>query len=481
MTRLLRLALAMALLATPARQAVAWGPQAQASITIVAAHVLSRDDEYRLTRLLKYVRQGATVSEAIEAQMHPLFKIDPVGAIQREMALLQSVRGDRIDPYYVYRLGVLGKLISQATAPLAQANRGVRQRYYADVDNAIDGVSLKAKVRKLVDPRAYFQIVTSQAWEYDQTIILDYQGGVGFRGFGGPALSNDASRSVNAIADVWFTIMSSTAPSFELSPSNMREYTLGAIEFYLGIENIQEAQAAYEEASSRNILTADVQKAIGDLYFDTGLPERAIEEYQKVLEQSPGRRDVTERMSRHFEMVGDEAIARQNLEGARDAYASALQIDSLHPVAQRKLLKVEARIFARDERLIAQRIAIEEAQEFQSRAGEAAVRRDYAQAMGLLREAQRRYGRVTDEFPIEARKATLGAKDVGLRIGELKRELIANAQSLSGTGFRLDAQRLATTIEDGNQRALSDMLKDEHDSAIRELQRQVTSELSQAP
>ena len=481
MNRFLSIALVLVLFAIPAQPSSAWGPHAQRSITGAAAHVLSQDNQYRLTRLLKYVLQGASVSEAEQAAMHPAFKIDPVASIQREMFLLQSVRGSRIDPYYVYRLGVLGKLVAQATAPLAQASPGVRQRYYADVETAIDGVSLKAEARKLVDPRAYFILVTSRAWENDQMIIVDYQGGVGFRGFAGPALSNDASRSVNAIADVWYTIMSSAAPTFELSPSNMREYTLGSLKFYLDIENIQEAQATYEEAASRNILTADLQKAIGDLYFDAGLPERAIEEYNKVLAKSPGRRDVTERMSRHFEMVGDEANARQNLEGAREAYASALKIDSLHPVAQRKLLKVEAKIFARDERLAAQRLAIEQAREFDDRAGESAVRRDYAQAIGLLREAQSRYGEVSNEFPVESRQATLGLKDVSLRIGELKRELISNAQSLSGTGFRLDAQRLANTSEDGNQRALNDMLKAEHASAIQELQRQVTAELSQTP
>ena len=478
--RLASLVLA-ATLVVPAGSASAWGPVTQTSITTAAAHVLSRDNEYRVTNLMRYIQQGAQESSAVQNEMHPLFEIDPVGAIQREMFLLQSVRGDRVDPYFVYRLGVLGKLVVQASAPLAGTDTRVRGRYYADVERGIDGVALDVRARKLVDPRAYFTFLTSEASRNDQTIIIDYQGGIGFHGYAASALSIDASRSVNAVADVWYTILSSAAPAFELSPSNMREYTLGAVRFYLAVQNLREADETYQKAEARGVLTIDLQKSIGDLFFDAGLAERAIEEYQKVLTRSPGRRDVTERMSRHYELVGDDADGRHHLEDAREAYAKALQIDSLHPDAQRKLLDVESRIFARDERLVAQQIATEEARELENRAEEAAVRRDYAQAIALLRKAQQRYGIVTDEFPGEARTATIGLRNVVARMGELKQELITNAQSLSGTGFRFDARRLAATTGDRNQQALQEMLSAEYGRALQELRRQVTTDLGLTP
>ncbi|MCH8204164.1 MAG: hypothetical protein IID09_03325 [Candidatus Hydrogenedentes bacterium] len=465
------------MLILPVGSASAWGPVTQISITTTAAHVLARDDEYPLTKLLQYVRQGAEVSPAVQNEMHPLFEIDSVGAIQREMFLLQSVRGDRVDPYFVYRLGVLGKLVVQASAPLANSGTRVRELYYADVERGIDGVGLEVRPRKHVDPRAYFTFITSEASKNDQTIIIDYQGGIGFRGYAASALSIDASRSVNAVADVWYTILSSAAPAFELSPSNMREYTLGAVRFYLSVRNLREVDAAYEKAEARGILTIDVQKSIGDLFFDAGLAERAIDEYRKVLTRSPGRRDVTERMSRHYELVGDEALSHQNLKDARDAYAKALQVDSLHPLAQRKLFDVEARIFARDERLVAQRIATDEAGELENRAKEAAIRRDYAQAIALLRQAEQLYGIVTDEFPVQARTASIGLRNVVASMRELKQELITNAQSLSGTGFRFDARHLAAATGDKNQQALQDMLSAEYGRALQELRRQVTTDL----
>ena len=177
----------------------------------------------------------------------------------------------------------------------------------------------------------------------------------------------------------------------------------------------------------------------------------------------------------------DHVIAQRAIEDARDAYVEALRIDSLHPDAQRKLLNVESRIFARDERLVAQQIATEEARELENRAEEAAVRRDYAQAIALLRKAQQRYGIVTDEFPVEARTATIGLRNVVARMGELKQELITNAQSLSGTGFRFDARRLAATTGDRNQQALQEMLSAEYGRALQELRRQVTTDLGLTP
>ena len=461
--------------------ALAWGPVTQMSVVIAAAHVLSREDYYPVTILLEYVREGAQISEARQSVMHPLFEIDPVGAIQREMVLLQSMRGDRVDPYFAYRLGVLGKLVARATAPLAKANAGVRAQYYADVERLIGDADLQIQSRRMVDPRAYFARVRADAQARDDMIVVDYQGGLGFRGLAGSALSLDASRSVNAVADVWYTILASGAVVVEISPSNMRDYVLGAIEFYLGKQNLEEVESAYSEAKTLGLVSTDIQKTIGDLFFDADYPQRAIEEYRGVLASTPGRRDVTERISSYYELLGDEALARQDLEDARAAFATALEADSLHPTAQRKLLDVEAQIFARDERLISQRSAVEEARLFENRAEEAAGRRDYARAITLLREAEHRYASVSSEFLVEARTAALGRRNVDLRMRELKDELIANAQSLSGSGFRFDAQGLAAHTQDLSEQALREMLTAEYASALKELSQRISDDLEQVP
>jgi hypothetical protein len=154
------------------------------------------------------------------------------------------------------------------------------------------------------------------------------------------------------------------------------------------------------------------------------------------------------------------------------AYGKALEADSLHPDAQRKLLNVEAKIYARDERLSAQRTAIDEARGFEDRAEEAAARRDYAMAVGLLRNAEARYAKVTDEFPAESKDAATGRRTVGLRTKELKQELIDNSMSLSGSGVAFDARQLAAHTPDVSREALKDMLQSEYRAAVRALGQQ---------
>ena len=65
------------------------------------------------------VEAGARVSNADQTRLYPNFEQDPIGAIESEIFLMQAVRGERIDPYYAFRLGLLGKLVAQSTAPLA--------------------------------------------------------------------------------------------------------------------------------------------------------------------------------------------------------------------------------------------------------------------------------------------------------------------------------------------------------------------------
>jgi len=460
-------AMSVALAATPS--AVAWGPVADRSIVSAGTHVLSRDPEFNLQPLLRNVLDGAGLSEDELNALHPSYAVDPVGAITREMILLQALRGPRIDPYFAFRLGALGKMVASTTAPLAKASPAIRERYYEDVDARIDGVDLEMGRRKLVDPRPYFSRLEDQADQNANTIAVDYRGGVGFDGFARSSLSQDASRSVNAVADVWYTILTSQVTTQTQPREDKRAYLLDAIRFHLDRGNLEEVEATYDTIREEQLLDANMLKRIGDAYYDAGLFQQAIEAYQSVLERDPGRRDVVERVSEYYVMVGDDAADEGDFEDAREAYEDALAANTLHPSAQRKLLDVEARIFARDERLLNQRLALEQAREFEKRAEEASIRRDYARAINLLREAEQRYQRVTNEFPNEAKTANIGLRGVSLRLRELKEELIANSQNLSGTGFAADADRLVGGVKGLSREALREMVEREYEDALRAL------------
>ncbi len=460
--------LGIAAVLSAAPHAQAWGPDGQVAIVSAGTHLLGQDSAFNLRQFLKYVVQGATMTPEELAKAYPSFAVDPVTAIQREMLLLQSVRSNRIDPYYAHRLGALGTLVAEATAPLAYSDAAtIRAQYYADADNAIDRVNLRPDIRKVVDPRAYFSLVMSEAAKNNQTILVDYRGGIGFRGFAQSALPLDASRSVNAVADVWYTILTAQMPAYDQPVTAKRDYVLGAIDYYLAAGNLEEVREQYEFATNARMMDNDMRKAVGDRFFTAGEYERAMAEYQKILASNPERRDVVERVAEYYEQAGDSAHEAGDLEDARDAYRLSVDANSLRTDAQKKLLEVEDEIAERDRRLVAQRGATDEAQEFENRAEESAVRRDYASAIALLQEAESRYASVTGEFPEEAKIANLGLRNVSIRLKELKQELITNSQSLSGSSN--DVRRLAAQTPDTSADALRSLIQAEYRSAVRAL------------
>jgi len=450
---------ALGLIAAPAN---AWGPDGQVAIVSAATHLLGQDSAFNLRQFLKYVAAGASQTDDELAKMFPAFSIDAVGTIQREMVLLQTVRSDRIDPYYAYRLGALGAIVARATAPLATSDAAaIRAQYYTDVDSAINTVNLRPDQRKVVDPRAYFSRVRSEAATNDQTILVDYRGGAGFRGFARSSLPYDASRSVNAVADVWYTILTAQLSVYDQPVSARREYVLSAVDYYLKSGNLEEVRAAYDYAIKARMMDNDMRKEIGDRYFSAGLYEHAMQEYQTILETAPDRRDVVERVAEYYEQAGDTAVSMGDLEDAREAYAKSVEANSLRTDAQRKLLEVESSIAERDRRMLVQQTATDEAREFENRAEESVVRRDFARAISLLREAEARYATVTDEFPEEAKIASLGLRNVSLRLKEVKNQLMENSQSLSGTGYLSDVRRLASDTPDNSAQALKGMVQNE--------------------
>ena len=135
------------LLVLPAASSQAWGPATQQAVVTTAVHVFSREGIAQLSRLDRDIRDGAAVSTDMIANLYPGYATGPVRAVETEMCLLDTVRGDVVDPYFAYRLGVLGRLVAALTAPLLDADRNIRDHYYADVDKNMQQLPLKTSQR----------------------------------------------------------------------------------------------------------------------------------------------------------------------------------------------------------------------------------------------------------------------------------------------------------------------------------------------
>jgi tetratricopeptide (TPR) repeat protein len=426
-----------------APQAWAWGPKTQQALVTTAMHVLSKEGVVQITRLSREVAEGATAAADEMQRIHPTYNAAPVRAVETELRLLSAVRGQSIDPYFAHRLGLLGALISQISAPLANEPSIYRTEYYADVDQNLQQVPLKAGQRKNVDVGPYLERVQTVANMRRDLLLKDYQAGIGFMGVARSSLAEETSRSIEAIADIWYTLL--TGPSYQsaVSEEQIQKYVADAMEYYVRRGNEAEIDANYGRLSQLAAKTPPFARRLGDIFYDGGLYERAIREYDVVLQREPGQREILERIASYYVKVGDQLAAANRLEQAEEAYGRAAKVDPMHADAERKRLDMEAQIGQRNARQETARRVIEEAAQLQTDAEQLALSGRHADAIGLLHRAEAKYGTITAEFMLELQAANTGLTTISMRLRDLTAQLIQNAQSLSGSGAALDMQRLA--------------------------------------
>jgi len=426
-------------LALCALPAMAWGPRAEVAIVTTATHVISQDGAARLNNLEKDIRAGASVSHEMATKLCPNLESDPLGAIETQMFLLKALRGTRVDPYYAYRLGVLGKLVASETAPLANANPTYRNLYYADVEGSIQDAVLKPSRRVLVDSVGYFQRLQREARAQEDIVLKDYQSGLGFAGAAHASLSADASRSVSAVADVWNTILTGGSVVSSVSQNQMREFLMNALDFYIKRASTEEINQSYARLKEVGSPTTDIYKRVGDLFYDAKMYDRAMKEYEGVLAKEPNRRDVMERISAYYIAQGDAATKENKLEDALAAYTKAAQSDQLNANAQTMRIAAEKRVAERDARLASDRQLLEAAVELEGQADKEATQDSLVGAMRLLRLAKEKYQSVTDEFPTERLAKAAGVNNIDKKMQEMQSKLGVVAASRSGSGFAADA------------------------------------------
>jgi tetratricopeptide (TPR) repeat protein len=460
--------------------AAAWGPHTQTAIVTTAERILSGQNNIPLVNLERDVQAGASLSDEEVQQIVPDAYANLEQTIQSQMYLLQAVHSDRIDPYMAFRLGLLGKLVAQYTAPLADADPTYRNLYYADVDKNISNVPMKASPRRTVDNQIYLATARRQAQARQDLILRDYRQGIGFGGVAKGSLSQEAGRSVDAVADVWYTILSSRSAVGGVSADRLQEYYLRAFDFYLKRKNPQETKRAYDKLTGAGEISPDLRKNIADLYYEAGDFEQAMQEYKTVLAAQPGRKDVVEKVAAYYIRKGDEAAKEQELESAVESYRIAQETDLGNAEAQTKRTQTEASIAQRTASLEKARQAIAQAQQLEQQAGETRARGDFSAAMESLTQALQLYQSVPAEFEAEHLAAQRGSTTVQLTMRELKNQLVQNTDRLSGTAFGVEARRLAAgTATNLHQQAFQDLLQRGYTEEVNKLRQEMNSQLAQ--
>lgn len=460
----------------------AWGPQTESAIVTGAARLLSKETALPLTNLLTDIRAGAQIADGELLRLIPEAEAEPVSAIADQMHLLEAVRSSRIDPYYAYRLGVLGKLVATVSGPMPTAQPVYRDQYFSDVEERVQRITLQPEPRRIVEPAPYFTGVMAAAAAREDLLVGDYKSGVGFGGIAKQSLASEVSRSVNAVGDVWFTILSGEAAVANISQDLTRRYYVDAVLYFIERGYEREAAAAYERLEDMGVLDLETRLRIADIYYDAGFTERAVEEYQAIVAQQPGRRDAVERLSRYYVGLGDAALDEQRLYDAQDAYQNAVDADPLNTPAKEKLVNVETAIAEREDRLNAARGAVEAALAMERQAEELAGRGEVAEALATLKLASQEYASVTAEFPEQQRIAQAGRTAVSERVREMRRMLLEDAQEFSGLGASSEAVALAVEETPGvAERALEAFLKERYEADLQRWTESAGADAAPAP
>ncbi len=476
--RFLCLATALAGVLAFAAPAGAWGPKTQLAIVTNALHLLSKTSNIPLERLERHLRDGAMVSLSGLERIYPRIEDDPTAAIESEMYLLETAQSGRVDPYFAFRLGTLGKLVAEAVSPMRGENASYRNLYFADVERHIGQVKLIPADRTFVDPDVYFDRRMLLANTYNEMLVKEYRSGVGFSGVASATLDEKVSSAVNAVADVWHTVLTGPAVMGNVSDEQLRNYVVDAYSFYINRGNPEELATVTQRLGDLVSFTPDMRVRIGDMFYDAELFERAIEEYQAVLAVEPDRRDVVEKIAKYHVRRGQEALRDERLEAALEAFEMALDVNPLHPDAEALRLTARERISARDARMAANRASVERAEGLVSLAEEEALRGRYAESIALLRQANDAYSEVADEFPSLTQRRITGQNTVRARIQDLKQQIMANAQSYSGRGFTQDAQQIAAReAKEVSREALQELVRSEYESELDNLSAQLQSAL----
>ena len=292
-------------------------------------------------------------------------------------------------------------------------------------------------------------------------------------------LSEIASYNVNAVADVWQTVMTRGTAAGNVSETQLRRYVLGAYKFYIGRKNPDEIDKAAKRLDTLVAKTPDMQDKIGDLYFAVELYDRAMTEYRAVLDTEPNNRAVIEKISNYYVQVGNKALEDGKLEDARDAFTVAAETDPMHPEAGKLKFQAETMIRERDARKAADQDAIKRAEDFFSLAQQEALANRFPEAVALMLQSQAAYNEVSEEFPEEAQAKKRGLKDTENKIQVFKKQVSESVQAFSGADASQEIRAIATQkAAEVDRLTLDTLLKNAYDSELKRLEQKMAPSLN---
>ena len=466
MTRFFKLATVVATLTVLAMtDATAWGPRAQRSIAYMALQVLQKDYPDILRDYHGDVVRGAEDGFAVIAETLPLYNdSDAMVAVGAQILLLREVRRFGVDEYFGYRMGVLSSLTSNILLPFGFAWSPEQKRLQSvvnqDIDLHIERFSLTphtAARTYLRNSLAYFAENRTFLEENERLIAEDYSSGQGYNGLmseGAPIYFN---RCINAVADVWHTVLRVESDSSDRPASRemLAWYFVREIEYALNVKkNFRKADLAFNNFQEVNPGIMESYEQVGDLYyaFDSEESIRRAVDTWRLAYSLPGavRERVGKKLSQHFMKVGlsfyeKEKYNDEDLPSALTAFQESLSYDRENTEAATYIQQVNRKIEEREELRRLYEEMLSSAESIRAKAGRATLDGDYGSAIAELRNGIKLLDGVGDEFPAIYSSSQDSVSGMRKEISNVLQEIIARATGAIDEG---DAARDARKYDD---------------------------------
>jgi len=424
--------------------AYGWGKVSQRIMSWTAIRALPPDQQQTLIPFEEKLIDGATSSDEVVTRYFGKGSVGEMArAVAQEMSLLRTELRQGIDEYIAYRFGVLSQVVADLNQPFGESRlpsgqktediSELRRQYELDVDRALQGVRYGYKRRKPVyDTESYFMSTRRYVQQAEFFLSQDYMHGDGFGQYGQRSLNLYFDNTVNAIADVWFTILrpSQTASLIQPEPSAISLFRIDGIRYFLEVGQDRHAADAVVRLQPDGLMDAETDKQVSDVYYEANRHSRAIDGYLRVLEQQPNRPEVRVRVSNYYYALGSAYMKGGLLEEAQRAFERVLAYDPQYRPARLGLDTTIGLIAVRSQRHNQLRARMKMAEASEGRAMRSAADRDYAGAIRHLRNAAGVYSTVTTEFHREYQDARRQLASINRQIADYSDTIIRDAIAL---------------------------------------------------
>jgi tetratricopeptide (TPR) repeat protein len=449
------------LVALPAN---AWGPNAQQAITFAALQLSQRYTPAGLRPYNKDVLRGSQDGQSMIADVLPINNHQQaIEAIGRETQLLRSVRDYGMGSYYAYRMGVVAALVSDVMLPYGIAfnpqDQALQEKIEQDIENTVKHyryVSQQTERTFIRHARLYFESRANFMPDAMRIVANDYQRGAGYQGYMKEAAPAFFARSIDAIADVWYTILRTDSDVGDVAPSKSQVawYFVKEMEYLLREkDNLHQALETYENFEQLNAGIMETYEKLGDLFYaygdetnDERALDRGVREWRSAFEMGgPNRQRVATKLAKHYLEEGKVSLEKGTQRGASEtdlpnalrAFQQALEYNRGSDDAAQFMRDTNAAIKKREEQFNMNMNIIATADRVREEAEREFTAGNFGGAITTYEQAASLYGTVDDMFPQLATQAEESRRDLEKKTRDVIQQVLETASAALDAGDRM--------------------------------------------